>query len=145
MKQDFIVTIIPHILYLTDYYYFFVVRYGLHYTFCKQLPAAVSMCRYKVSTTQFTERPPADFNHFHFEASIHKCLAAVLNLRAGRSFMELLQRNLAAPRGFEPRNPESESGVLPIRLKGNINTSWAFHIFTALFVGYVGWRGVGWG
>ena len=28
---------------------------------------------------------------------------------------------MAAPRGLEPRNPESESGVLPIRLKGNIN------------------------
>ena len=27
---------------------------------------------------------------------------------------------LAAPRGLEPRNPESESGVLPIRLKGNM-------------------------
>ena len=27
---------------------------------------------------------------------------------------------LAAPRGLEPRNPESEAGVLPIRLRGNI-------------------------
>ena len=27
---------------------------------------------------------------------------------------------LAAPRGLEPRNPASETGVLPIRLKGNI-------------------------
>ena len=25
---------------------------------------------------------------------------------------------LAAPRGLEPRNPESEAGVLPIRLRG---------------------------
>lgn len=29
---------------------------------------------------------------------------------------------LAAPPGFEPRKPESEAGVLPIRLKGNIDT-----------------------
>ena len=50
---------------------------------------------------------------------------------------------MAAPLGLEPRKPASETGVLPIRLKGNINTSWAFHIFTALFVGFVGWRGVG--
>ena len=28
---------------------------------------------------------------------------------------------MAAPRGLEPRNPESEAGVLPTRLKGNIN------------------------
>lgn len=35
----------------------------------------------------------------------------------GLSILLLL---LAAPPGLEPRNPESESGVLPIRLKGNI-------------------------
>ena len=28
---------------------------------------------------------------------------------------------MAAPRGLEPRNPESEAGVLPIRLRSNIN------------------------
>ena len=33
---------------------------------------------------------------------------------------------LAAPPGLEPGNPESESGVLPIRLKGNISTPLAF-------------------
>ena len=33
---------------------------------------------------------------------------------------------LAAPRGLEPRNPESEAGVFPIRLRGNISTPLAF-------------------
>ena len=103
-----------HYMYLTDYYHFFVVGDGLHYTFCKQLPAAVSMCRHKVSTTQFTERPPADFNHFHPEASIHKCLAAILNLCAGRGFMELPQQNLEAQVGFEPTIKRLQRYVLPL-------------------------------
>ena len=33
---------------------------------------------------------------------------------------------LAAPPGLEPRKPESEAGVLPIRLKGNINKALIF-------------------
>ena len=36
----------------------------------------------------------------------------------GLSILLLL---LAAPPGLEPRKPESEAGVLPIRLRGNIN------------------------
>ena len=44
---------------------------------------------------------------------------AFQSLINGLSILLLL---LAAPPGLEPRKPESEAGVLPIRLKGNIDT-----------------------